>query len=57
MRLSVDPATLAITLHELACNDEVDAQIVTGELPEPSTLGLLALGAVGVAAHRRRRGE
>ncbi|HMP69303.1 MAG TPA: PEP-CTERM sorting domain-containing protein [Pirellulaceae bacterium] len=33
----------------------VGTSVAVGQIPEPSSLGLLALGAVGLAAFRRRR--
>ena len=48
----------SMTLHRIAYDDEPRAAIGAGhvdEIPEPAHLGLLALGAAGVAALRRRR--
>ena len=44
-----------IELHAYAYETETDTAIKTGAIPEPSTLGILALGAVGLAAWRRRQ--
>lgn len=35
--------------------DDAGAPILAGAIPEPGTLGMLALGAVGLAAMRRRK--
>jgi hypothetical protein len=47
------------TLHDWAYESIPGAQIRTGQtaVPEPGSLGLLALGAVGLAAYRRRRSD
>jgi hypothetical protein len=48
----------SMTLHRIAYDDEPRAAIGAGHvdvIPEPAHLGLLALGAAGVAALRRRR--
>lgn len=44
----------AITITDWAYNDVVDAPINAGAVPIPSSLALLASGAVGLAALRRR---
>ncbi len=61
MRITVEAADgvggddLKITIHEWAYNTEDDGMISAGEVPEPHSLGLLALGAAGVTARRRRK--
>ncbi len=61
MRATIAPRDFAgnddyqITIHQWAFNDEPDGMISAGEVPEPHSLGLLALGAAGVAARRRRK--
>lgn len=60
IRLTVNPnnvaAPRAITIHEYAYESIPGASITAGQIvPEPGGLGLLALGSIGLAAHRRRR--
>ncbi len=59
MRLTVAPQASAtpraITVHEWAYEDVPGVGIEAGAIPEPSALGLLALGSVGLAARRRRK--
>ena len=43
------------TIHEWGYNDTPDGPIMTGEVPEPGSLGLLALGGAGLLAWRRKR--
>jgi hypothetical protein len=58
MRLTVEPnnsaTPRAITVHEWAYESVPGVGIAAGAIPEPSGLGLLALGSAGLAARRRR---
>ena len=57
VRLSVDDQ-LGVVLHDFAIESEPGTAIAAGAgipVPEPGSLGLLALGAVGLAAWRKRR--
>lgn len=59
VRLSVDQ-DLGIVFHDLAIESEANQAITAGAglaVPEPGSLGLLALGAVGLAAWRKRRAQ
>lgn len=53
--LNSAPQPRAITVHEWGYETTPNTMILTGAVPEPGGLGLLALGGVGVALHRRRR--
>jgi hypothetical protein len=57
VRLSVDE-NLGIVFQDLAIESEPNVSIAAGAgaVPEPGSLGLLALGAAGLAAWRKRRG-
>ncbi|QDU55824.1 PEP-CTERM sorting domain-containing protein [Aeoliella mucimassa] len=55
LRVSIDNAAGTFVVHDWAYNDVPGEGIVAGQVPEPSTLGLLAAGAAGVAAMRRRK--
>ena len=58
-RITFDPGTdNTFTVNEFAYTTDPDHQIAAGQtsaVPEPTSLGLLALGAVGVLANRRRK--
>ncbi len=59
MRLTVANNTGAqsrsITVHEWAYETTPNAGILSGAVPEPGGLGLLALGGAGIVLHRRRK--
>lgn len=61
LRMTVNSNTAtrarAITLHEYAYETTPGEGIITGQLPvpEPSGLGLLALGSLGLASMRQRK--
>ncbi|MBX3748111.1 MAG: hypothetical protein KF833_22615 [Verrucomicrobiae bacterium] len=54
------PDTASVTLHDWAYSSLPNAALQVAAVPEPAAtataLGLLSLGAAGVAAYRRRRG-
>ncbi len=58
VRLSVDN-NLNLTLHDYAVESEANTPIRAGQtaVPEPGSLALLALGAAGLLAWRRARGQ
>jgi len=41
--------------QESYANDAIDGSITLGAVPEPSSISLLALGGLGIAAQRKRR--
>lgn len=43
-----------MTLYDAAYETVADADIMAGAVPEPTTLALLCLGALGLLAQRRR---
>ena len=55
VRVDVNNSAGSFTVVDWAYNSVSGEPIVTGVVPEPSTLGLLAAGAAGLAALRRRR--
>ena len=61
IRISVDATDLSITVTDYAYKTVSCTPIVTGDtgssstVPEPDTLGMLALGAVGVSLLKRRQ--
>lgn len=55
IRVDVDSANASFTIKDWAYETEPGVSINAGQVPEPGTLGLLAAGAAGVAAMRKRR--
>lgn len=55
VRVNVNNTAGSFTVVDWAYENTPGQSIVTGVVPEPSTLGLLAAGAAGLAAMRRRR--
>ncbi len=55
IRVSIDNAAGTFVVNDWAYNDVPGEGLVAGQIPEPGTLGLLAAGAAGLAAMRRRR--
>ena len=67
-RVSMPSDGSKLTLHDLAYNENPGEHILAGEMsdpnatlgtpvPEPGTLGMLALGAAGVFALRRKKNK
>jgi PEP-CTERM motif len=54
MRVDVDNAAGTFVIKDWAYQDVAGKGITTGAVPEPGTLGLLAAGATGLLALRRR---
>jgi hypothetical protein len=54
-RLDINPGDLDGEVLDFAYESSPNTAITTGAVPEPSSLSLLALGTVGLAALRRRR--
>lgn len=55
VRVDVDNAAGTFNIVDWAYEDQPGVGITTPAVPEPGTLGLLAAGAAGLAALRRRR--
>lgn len=55
VRVSIDNAAGKFVVNDWAYNSVPGEGLLAGQVPEPTTLGLLAAGAVGVAALRRRK--
>jgi len=55
VRVTINNAAGTFVINDWAYNTVAGESIRAGEVPEPTTLGLLAAGAAGVAAMRRRQ--
>jgi hypothetical protein len=55
MRVGIDNVNASFLVKDWAYESESGVGIHAGEVPEPTTLGLLAAGAAGVALLRRRK--
>ncbi|MEO0529615.1 MAG: PEP-CTERM sorting domain-containing protein [Planctomycetota bacterium] len=55
VRVSIDNAAGTFVINDWAYNATPGEGLLAGQIPEPGTLGLLAAGAAGVAAMRKRR--
>jgi hypothetical protein len=53
--VSVELGSAALNVHRVAYNDEPGGPISVDAIPEPSTMGLMLLGAAGIAVLKRRR--
>lgn len=57
IRVGIDNANASFVVKDWAYQSEVGVGITAGAVPEPGTLGMLAAGAAGIAALRRRRAK
>jgi hypothetical protein len=55
VRVTIDNAAGTFVVNDWAYNTVAGEPIRAGQIPEPTSLGMLAAGAAGVAALRRRR--
>lgn len=55
IRVAVDQAAGTFQVKDWAYNNVSGAGIRAGQIPEPTTLGMLAAGSVGLLAMRRRK--
>ena len=55
VRVAVDRSAGTFLVKEWAYNSVSGAEIRAGQIPEPSTLGMLAAGSAGLIAMRRRK--
>ena len=55
VRVGIDNSSASFVVKDWAYESEVGVGINAGQVPEPGALGMLAAGAAGVAAMRRRR--
>ncbi len=51
------PGSSALTVKDWAYNNTPGGGILIGQIPEPGTLGLLALGGLGLLAWRKKRAQ
>lgn len=55
VRVTIDNAAGTFVINDWAYNSVPGQGLMAGQIPEPTSLGMLAAGAAGVAAMRRRR--